>query len=134
MDCKYGMAARLLTVTTSAAISVIRSAAFLLHSCYRFCCTVVTIFVAPPLPFLLHFSMPVTPTTQLENIKRQSLFRRRASSLHRRWFGRIILWPYANTLKLQTVNNQTRYYSHQQKVPTTNAPLTYRHLYKRIRQ
>jgi hypothetical protein len=33
---------------------------FLLHSCYRFCCTVVTIFVAPPLPFLLHFSMPVT--------------------------------------------------------------------------
>lgn len=35
---------------------------FLLHSSYRFRCTTVTIYVAPWLPFLLHFSIPVTTT------------------------------------------------------------------------
>ena len=33
---------------------------FLLHSCYRFRCTTVTIYVALWLPLLLHFSIPVT--------------------------------------------------------------------------
>lgn len=31
-----------------------------LHSCYRFRCTTVTIYIALWLPFLLHFSIPVT--------------------------------------------------------------------------
>lgn len=33
---------------------------FLRHSCYRFRCTTVTIYVALWLPLLLHFSIPVT--------------------------------------------------------------------------
>ena len=33
---------------------------FLLHSCYRFCCTLVAIFAAVLFPILLHFSIPVT--------------------------------------------------------------------------
>lgn len=33
---------------------------FLMHSSYRFRCTTVTIYIALWLPFLLHFSIPVT--------------------------------------------------------------------------
>lgn len=34
---------------------------FLLHSCYQFCCTLVTFYAAVSLPILLYFSLPVTP-------------------------------------------------------------------------
>ena len=33
----------------------------LLHYCCRFYCMIVAIFAALPLPFLLHFLIPVTP-------------------------------------------------------------------------